>query len=155
MMAGVFVKSTSNNTRILGDLSPVGHARAVEVLDGESSEAGMFCAGARRLCRASDFLGVYLLVTRKARGHHEGRPYSGARRFNEDRRTAMAKVAEDLLNRAKQEYLEMPGLLLTTRQASRLWNLDSGLCQAVLSALVHEKFLSETHGGAYLRARRA
>ena len=44
----------------------------------------------------------------------------------------MTHVATDLLNRAKQEYLEMPGLLLTTRQASRLWNLDAGVCQDVL-----------------------
>ncbi len=63
----------------------------------------------------------------------------------------MTTVAEDLLNRAKQEYLEMPGLLLTTRQASRLWNLDAGVCQALLSTLVHEEFLSRTGTGAYLR----
>jgi hypothetical protein len=60
-------------------------------------------------------------------------------------------VATELLNRAKQEYLEMPGLVLTSRQASRLWNLDAVVCQALLSALVHEAFLSETRGGAYLR----
>ena len=63
----------------------------------------------------------------------------------------MTHVATDLLNRAKQEYLEMPGLLLTTRQASRLWNLDAGVCQDLLSSLVHEQFLYETSGGAYLR----
>ena len=60
-------------------------------------------------------------------------------------------VANELLNRAKQEYLEMPGLVLTPRQASRLWNVDAVVCQAPLSALVHEAFLFETHGGAYLR----
>ncbi len=63
----------------------------------------------------------------------------------------MSLVATDLLNRAKQEYFEMPGLLLTTRQASRLWNLDAGVCQDLLSALVLEKFLYQTAGGAYLR----
>jgi hypothetical protein len=63
----------------------------------------------------------------------------------------MTTVANDLLNRAKQEYVEMPGLVLTTRQASRLWNLDAAVCQALLSTLVHEQFLSQTHGGAYLR----
>ncbi len=60
-------------------------------------------------------------------------------------------VATDLINRAKQDYFEMPGLLLTTRQASRLWNIDSGVCHDVLSALVREQFLFETSGGAYLR----
>ena len=60
-------------------------------------------------------------------------------------------VATELLNRVKQEYLEMPGLVLTRRQASRLWNVDAVVCQALLSALVHEAFLVETQGGAYLR----
>ena len=64
----------------------------------------------------------------------------------------MNNVASDLINRVKQEYLEMPGLLLTTRQASRLWNLDADVCQALLSSLVHQKFLSETRTGAYLRS---
>ena len=63
----------------------------------------------------------------------------------------MTPIANDLLNRAKQEYVEMPGLVLTIRQASRLWNLDMALCEALLSTLVHEEFLSQTHGGGYLR----
>lgn len=63
----------------------------------------------------------------------------------------MTTVATELLNRARQEYLEMPGLVLTSRQASRLWNLDAVVCQALLSALVREAFLAETEGGAYLR----
>jgi hypothetical protein len=63
----------------------------------------------------------------------------------------MSIVAGNLLNRARQEYLEMPGLLLTTRQASRLWNLDAAVCEALLSTLVLEEFLSRTGSGAYLR----
>ena len=63
----------------------------------------------------------------------------------------MTTAANDLLNRAKQEYVEMPGLVLTTRQASRLWNLDTAVCQALLSTLVLEEFLSQTPGGGYLR----
>ena len=62
----------------------------------------------------------------------------------------MVTVA-DLLNRVRQEYTEMPGLVLTSRQAGRLWNLDPGMCEALLSRLVHEEFLSQTRGGAYLR----
>jgi len=60
-------------------------------------------------------------------------------------------TAAELLNRAKQEYLEMPGLVLTTGQASRLWGLDPGVCEALLARLVREDFLSQTRGGAYLR----
>jgi hypothetical protein len=64
---------------------------------------------------------------------------------------AMVTLPNELLNRAKQEYLEMPGLILTTRQASRLWQLDASVCQALLAALVREQFLSETRSGAFLR----
>jgi hypothetical protein len=60
-------------------------------------------------------------------------------------------IPNELLNRAKQEYLEMPGLMLTTWQASRLWHLDIGTCQALLSTLVREEFLAETRDGAFLR----
>ena len=63
----------------------------------------------------------------------------------------MTPVANDLLNRAKQEYVEMPGLVLTIRQASRLWNLDAGVCHSLLSTLLREEFLSQTRDGAYLR----
>jgi hypothetical protein len=63
----------------------------------------------------------------------------------------MTPVANDLLNRAKQEYVEMPGLVLTVRQASRLWNLDAGVCHALLSTLLREEFLAQTREGAYLR----
>ena len=63
----------------------------------------------------------------------------------------MLTVANELLNRVKHEYVEMPGLVLTSRQASRLWNLDVGVCEVLLSALVREDFLSQTRGGAYLR----
>jgi hypothetical protein len=58
---------------------------------------------------------------------------------------------QDLVNRIRMEYLEMPGLALTSGQARRMWNLDPALCDAVLSTLVREEFLSETRHGAFLR----
>ena len=58
---------------------------------------------------------------------------------------------QELVNRIRMEYLEMPGLALTSGQARRLWNLDPALCDAVLSTLVREEFLSETRNGAFLR----
>ncbi len=57
----------------------------------------------------------------------------------------------DLVDRIRMEFIEMPGLSLTGPQASRLWNLDAGLCDAVLAALILEQFLSRSRGGAYLR----
>ena len=58
---------------------------------------------------------------------------------------------QDLVHRIRMEYLEMPGLALTSGQARRMWNLDRDLCDAVLSTLVREEFLSETRNGAFLR----
>ncbi len=60
-------------------------------------------------------------------------------------------VTPELLNRIKMEYLEMPGLALTRRQASRLWNLAAPVCDRALAELVREEFLSEAAGGAFLR----
>ena len=60
-------------------------------------------------------------------------------------------VPGELLNRAKHEYVEMPGLALTVSQASRLWNLDVAMCEALLSSLEREHFLSRTRRAAYVR----
>ena len=57
-----------------------------------------------------------------------------------------------LIERIRTEYLEMPGLRLTTRQASRLWGADAAQCQAAFDALVQIGFLWARHDGAYLRA---
>lgn len=51
----------------------------------------------------------------------------------------------------KGEYLEMPGLSLTFRQAMRLWHLDAASCRRVLDVLVRSGFLTETRHGAYRR----
>jgi hypothetical protein len=56
-----------------------------------------------------------------------------------------------LLTRLRAEYLEMPGLRLTLEQAQRLCGVERALCQAVLDALVADKFLCVKSGGAYAR----
>ena len=43
---------------------------------------------------------------------------------------------EQLALRARGEFVEMPGLTLTFRQAERLWGLDAPTCQAVIDLLV-------------------
>lgn len=60
--------------------------------------------------------------------------------------------AHDPLDRVRGEYLEMPGLSLTERQAQRLWGLDPERCKTVLDALLEAGFLRRTHHGAYVRA---
>ena len=58
----------------------------------------------------------------------------------------------DVLRRVRGEYIEMPGLRLTTAQAQRLWGLDRAACDALLSALVDAKFLFRTRDGAFVRS---
>jgi hypothetical protein len=55
------------------------------------------------------------------------------------------------LQRAKADFLEMPGLRLTAAQARRLWMLDDGTCEAVLSSLVRDHFLAPS-GTSFVRA---
>lgn len=58
---------------------------------------------------------------------------------------------EDVLQRIQGEYLEMPGLRLTTAQAQRLWGLQRDVCEALLAALVDSRFLCRTRDGAFVR----
>ncbi len=58
---------------------------------------------------------------------------------------------EDVLQRIQGEYLEMPGLRLTTAQAQRLWGLDRDVCETLLAALVDTRFLCRTRDGAFVR----
>lgn len=39
------------------------------------------------------------------------------------------------------EFLEMPGLRLTRRQAQRLWGADEATCARILECLVEARFL--------------
>jgi hypothetical protein len=59
---------------------------------------------------------------------------------------------DDVLRRIQGEYLEMPGLRLTSAQAQRLWGLDRAACEALLGALVDTKFLLRTRDGAFVRS---
>lgn len=62
---------------------------------------------------------------------------------------------DEVLQRIQGEYLEMPGLRLTTAQAQRLWGLDRDLCQSLLDALIDAKFLSRTRDGSFVRVEGA
>ena len=63
----------------------------------------------------------------------------------------MSTGTTELCNRAKQDFIEMPGLMLTARQASRLWNIERTVCEEVLASLVSEAFLLRTADGTFLR----
>lgn len=59
---------------------------------------------------------------------------------------------DDPLARIRAEYLEMPELRVTSKQACRLWGLDPTVCTALLNMLVDARFLRRTREGAYVRA---
>jgi hypothetical protein len=58
---------------------------------------------------------------------------------------------ENIVERIRAEYLEMPGLRLTEEQARRLCGLERAVCHDVLDALVKARFLS-VNAGVYGRA---
>ena len=57
-----------------------------------------------------------------------------------------------IVQRVRGEYLEMPGLSLTERQAQRLWHLEPEACRSLFKALVDSGFLRQTPRGGYVRA---
>jgi hypothetical protein len=61
------------------------------------------------------------------------------------------EISHAVLQRIHGEFLEMPGLRLTCRQAQRLWGLDEATCHELLEFLVEEKFLSRPGPGSYAR----
>jgi len=65
------------------------------------------------------------------------------------------ETSELLLYRIRGEFLEMPGLRLTTQQAARLWHMDMAVCASVLARLVADRFLARTRHGAYVRLDQA
>jgi len=58
---------------------------------------------------------------------------------------------QQILRRVHAEYLEMPGLRLTRKQAQRLWGIDEQTCMQILESLTQEKFLYRMDDGTYAR----
>jgi hypothetical protein len=59
-------------------------------------------------------------------------------------------VSTSLVQRVRGEYMEMPGLCLTLAQAQRLWGLEPHLCDALLQALIDDRFLGRTDDGMFV-----
>jgi hypothetical protein len=58
---------------------------------------------------------------------------------------------QQLLERIRAEYLEMPGMRLTFEQVQRLCGVDGSVCRVVLDSLVAAKFLCANLDGTYAR----
>ena len=59
-------------------------------------------------------------------------------------------LAERVRRRIEAEYLEMPGLKLTSRQAARLWQLDASTSARLLESMVADGVLCRARDGAYV-----
>jgi hypothetical protein len=62
------------------------------------------------------------------------------------------ETAHDWMHLMRAEYLEVPRLALTSRQAQRLWTLDRETCDRLLNAMVAASFLRKTERDTYVRA---
>lgn len=58
---------------------------------------------------------------------------------------------DDVVNRLRADFLEMPGLRLTSGQAQLLGGVEKTLCQRGLDSLVETKFLDVKSDGVYAR----
>ena len=63
----------------------------------------------------------------------------------------MSVVLEEVVDRIRVEYLDMPGLRLTAAQTQRLCGVDTATCEAALQRLVASGFLRRDVAGAYIR----
>lgn len=61
------------------------------------------------------------------------------------------RTRNQLLERMRAEFEEMPGLRLTLRQAGRLFNLREDVCFRALTALVREGVLRQTPDRQFAR----
>lgn len=56
-----------------------------------------------------------------------------------------------LVQRARSEFFEMPGLSLTPKQAARLWGLREDICERIMRELVGEGVLRTGKEGQFSR----
>jgi len=56
-----------------------------------------------------------------------------------------------IIERVRGEFLEMPGMQLTTAQAARLFGIDATDCKHVIDVLVKASFLRWTPAGTIVR----
>ena len=65
--------------------------------------------------------------------------------------TSIVRTHDVVLERLRAEFMEMPGLRLTSAQVQRLCGVERIVCQVVLDELVKAKFLCRKPDGAYAR----
>ena len=68
--------------------------------------------------------------------------------------SARSYPLEELLQRVRAEYQDMPSLRLTPSQAQRLFGLEPSTCIAILETLLNEHFLFRTKDGLFQTSAR-
>ena len=63
-----------------------------------------------------------------------------------------APVIDELLERAKSEYREMPGVALNPLQAARLWHVPAKTAEHVLTTLARSGFLAHAGRNTFVLA---
>ena len=58
---------------------------------------------------------------------------------------------QEVLERIRAEYLEMPGMQLQVEQVERLCGVQRSICKVVLDSLVEARFLCLKSDGSYAR----
>jgi len=61
------------------------------------------------------------------------------------------RIIEEVVDRVRAEYLEMPGMRLKAEQVQRLCGVERKVCQLVLDTLLDAKFLCVKPDGHYAR----
>ncbi len=79
----------------------------------------------------------------------KGRPLAMTLQRGE-RRDLVRRAA--LVRRIAAEYSEMPGLILSIPQASRLLGIDHAACERILASLAEDGLLRRRDSGSYGRA---
>ena len=65
---------------------------------------------------------------------------------NSSSKKGLTVELQNVIDRVRGEFNEMPGLRLTPEQAARLWGLDPKSCNHVLRSLVSSSFLRWSDG---------
>ena len=76
---------------------------------------------------------------------------NSSRRRQPDLFVSKVSLVQDVLNRLRAEYLEMPGLRLKPEQVQRLCGVERTMCQLALDSLLDSKFLCVKSDGQYAR----
>src|SRR6266536_3032964 len=123
-------------------------SRPVDAIDDRSGSGRISCGSRGRFTSTSIRAGgtsvaPYVMFPSKTIG---GQP---------EMNSEPVRATEEVLRRVQGEFLEMPGLRLTSAQAQRLWGLDAASCSALLGALVDARFLFRTRDGAVMRLEQA